>query len=60
MVASHTMASLSSDAVKIHRPSGLKVAEQTALVCPSSTTSSFPLSASQRMAVLSRDAVTIR
>ena len=58
--ASHTRAVLSSEAVTIRRPSGLKLAALTRSSWRIGSPSGLPLSASHTRAVLSSDAVTIR
>ena len=60
VAASQMRAVLSSDAVTMRDPSGLKAAERTALSWPRRTAISLAVAASQMRAVLSSDAVTMR
>ena len=60
VAASQMRAVLSSDAVTMRDPSGLKAAEFTASSWPRRTAISLAVAASQMRAVLSSDAVTMR
>ena len=58
--ASHSLASLSSPPVMTRLPSRENAACRTACWCPTNSTDSWPVSASQMRAVLSFDAVSTR
>ena len=60
VLASHSRAVLSSDAVATRRPSGLNAALHTEPSWPIKTAISVPVSASHSRAVLSKDAVATR
>ena len=57
---SQSRAVLSSDPVRMRRPSGEKATDQTAPSCPEKTFRAFPVSASQSRAVWSSDPVRMR
>ena len=57
---SQTRAVLSSDAVTMRDPSGLKAADRTESAWPLRTAIALPVAASQTRAVLSDDVVTMR
>jgi hypothetical protein len=60
VLASHTRAVLSEEAVTMRNPSGLNTALRTGPLCSLRILSGSPLLASQILAVLSSEAVTTR